>query len=198
MKTACLVVMLLPFGAQGCGGAGLPGASRDSGAPDSPAPGAEAGGGDGSSSSCDAMGQPVCVANCTDEFVLLESALCQGGQWTCPLGYVNSTTCPANACAVSPDACCDPVTGELTINPCPSKGGIRPSCPSSTYPSDPYFCIPPALGVADCSGLNGRACSGEVYQCTSFASVGANCLCLTFTDSDAGAGRWHCSIYIGP
>ena len=196
MTRAYLLGLLLPFGVLGCGGAGLPGTNRDSGGPDGATPGSESGGGDGSASPCDAMGQFRCVSNCIDEFVLHGDAVCQGGLWICPRGYVKATTCPADACAITEDACCDPVTGDLTTNPCPNTGGLRPSCPDGTYPSDHWFCIPPVLGVGDCVGLDGLACSGEVHQCTSFSSVGANCSC--FTDSDAGAGNWQCSLYVGP
>ena len=199
MKIAGLLALLVQLGALGCGGSGLRGTDRDGGGPDGAAPRAEAGGGgDGAAPACDAMAQAVCVGNCIDEFPRLESALCQSGQWVCPSGYLNSKTCPADACAVTFGNCCNPLTGDLTPNPCPNSQGLRPSCPDGTQRSDDWFCIPMALGVGDCSQLDGQACSAEVHQCTSFASVGASYSCITFTDPDAGAGTWHCSYYIGP
>jgi hypothetical protein len=190
------LALVIQLGVLGCGGSGLRQTNRDGGGSDSPSRGVETGRGDDAGPTCDALDYPVCVSNCISENALHDSAKCQGSQWVCPSGFVDSTTCPAGACAITNNACCDPVTGDLTMNPCPNQEGIRPTCPNGTLPSDRGWCIPLALGVGDCSGLEGKPCPGDVHQCTSMAPAGAACSCFIVTD--AGAGNWSCSYFIGP
>jgi hypothetical protein len=138
----------------------------------------------------------ICLTNCTDRFPDWEAS-CQDGLWFCPSGSKDSKTCPADACAVTPGYCCDPLTGDLTENPCPTGAELRPSCPEGRKRSYNLPCIPQGLGIYDCSDLDRQPCSGQEHYCSSMSRMGeAWCRCLAFTDPDAGEAVWRCGYII--
>jgi hypothetical protein len=144
--------------------------------------------------SCQRADQPICLADCTQEHSATTEATCRAGQWACPSGYQDSKTCPADACAVTDYECCDRITGEVTPNPCPPTGGLRPPCPEGTKRGDYWMCIPDSLDVFDCEDLSKKPCSGEAHACGSGPGGRVKCWCRMPTD--AGAGIWECLPYL--
>jgi hypothetical protein len=192
-----LVPHLVPIAMIGCGGAGMHQPDSASALPIDAARPVDTGAADAPVYACEAASNLVCLANCTEDYPFQQEAACQGGQWSCPSGYLDSMTCPADACAVTLSQCCDLVTGDLTANPCPPEGGLRPSCPEGKIRSYELRCIPQALGVVDCGEIDGQPCSGEAHSCRSSSRMGeAWCTCLAPTAPDAGDSTWRCSYFI--
>jgi hypothetical protein len=192
-----LIVLLVSIAMMDCSGAGTHRPDSASALPGDVAPPVETSAADAFPLPCDAASTLICLANCTENYPSRQEASCRNGQWVCPSGYLDSRTCPADACAVTLSQCCDLVTGELTANPCTPEGGLRPACPEGNIRSYELYCIPQALGVGDCSELDKQPCSGEAHSCRSSTRMGeAWCTCLASADPDAGTSTWRCSYFI--
>jgi hypothetical protein len=122
-----------------------------------------ASGGTSGTAPCAELASDHCVAKCLTEYALVDNALCTNGAWSCRSGYVLASSCPAGACGVTPDACCDLTTGSVTKNSC-ATNGFRAPCPDGnmeTYQSQSW-CIPKPLAGVNCSSLDRQPCSEPV------------------------------------
>jgi hypothetical protein len=194
-------------GRSGAGGAAALGGV--SGAGDAPVGGSSAGGSPGSAggasgatSGTDPCGQldyDPCVANCLEEYPLIDNATCSNGAWRCRSGYVLASSCPALACGVTPGACCDRTTGFVTRNAC-AASGYRAPCPDGSVATQDVpeaYCVPDALAGVTCHSLDGQPCTGPAEGCSDTSSGFVTCACSR-SGSDASAGTWYCSYFIGP
>jgi hypothetical protein len=179
----------------GSGGATSTGGSRSGGA--SGGTGGASGGTSGTSP-CAKLGYDYCVADCLKENSLRDSPVCSDGAWSCRSGYSLASACPERGCGATFDACCDLTTGLITDNPC-AKDGYRGACPDGsmeTSNSQPY-CIPKTVTGAGCSSLDRQACDGPAVGCSDVSGGFVTCKCSR-VGTDASAGTWYCSVYIGP
>lgn len=158
--------------------------------------GSDSGGGGVGPEDCGPPGQEHCVTECLAELVLVENAACANGAWTCPTGYVLASSCPANACGVTPAACCNLTTGLITENFC-QEDGYRSACPVGTNGTDGKSCVPESLGNATCASLDAQPCSGPAVRCQDRSLIEGRCTCQGL-GSDASTGTWHCSRSAGP
>jgi hypothetical protein len=187
------LALLIPIAAVACGGSDPQRPDAMATASSDTAPAITTSAPDAPLSLCEPASQPVCVASCTEEYAARKEAFCKDGRWHCPSGFVDGTTCPPDACALTLDECCDRLTGELNRNPCESSG-LRPPCPEGSVRSLNWLCMPRGLDVQDCSELDKQPCSGEVRSCRSGCKFGdAFCTCYMPSDVDAGMGIWHCA-----
>lgn len=143
---------------------------------------------------CDEAARSYCITDCFLELSPSDLSTCVDGNWTCRAGYFLASSCPADACRVALDRCCDGITGVSSQRIC-GDDGYRPPCPEGTRATLNWFCIPDALAISDCMTLNGKICSGPETNCSSFERMGADCSCNSFDGSET---RWHCFSYIGP
>jgi hypothetical protein len=181
-------------GVSGTGGASV-GGLRAGGASGS-AGGAS--GGTSGTAPCAELAYDYCVEKCLAEYALSDNALCTNGAWSCRSGYVLASSCPVGACTVTPDACCDLTTGIVTKNSC-ATNGLRAPCSDGnveTYLSQAW-CIPEALAGVTCSSLDRQPCAEPAVGCSDMSGGLVTCGCSS-SGSDASAGTWHCSHYIGP
>jgi hypothetical protein len=180
-------------GNQGTAGAPVGGASA--GGATSVAVGAS--GGASEPDACATLGDDHCVTECLKELVLVDNATCANGAWTCRSGYVLASTCPEQACGVTPDACCDLTTGVVTENPCNTDGSRR-TCPdggTETYRNQAW-CVPLTLEGATCHSLDRQPCTGPAVSCYDMSMAFVDCACFGL-DSDTSSGTWYCSYFIG-
>ena len=156
------------------------------------------GGGTSGTNACAKVAYDHCVTECLEELVLIDNAICANGAWTCRSGYVLASSCPKQACGVTPDACCDRTTGIVTRNPC-NPDGSREVCPdggTETYMSQPW-CIPSTLAIGACISLDGQPCSGPAVGCADMSAALTRCAC-NGAALGTTARTWTCSVYIGP
>jgi hypothetical protein len=157
-----------------------------------------ASGGTSGTDPCAALADDHCVAKCLEEYALIDNALCTNGAWSCRSGYVLASSCPVGACGVTPNACCDLTTGTVTKNSC-ATNGFRAPCSDGnveTYLSQAW-CIPKALAGVTCSSLDRQPCAEPAVGCSDMSGGMVTCGC-SWSGSDASAGTWYCSFYIGP
>lgn len=100
-------------------------------------------GGSSLADTCGNLDYDHCVTDCFEESVLVENATCANSAWSCRAGYVLASSCPQQACGVTPDGCCDMTTGIVTWNPC-NTDGFRQTCPDGAAETnrDGYMCVP--------------------------------------------------------
>jgi hypothetical protein len=79
-------------------------------------------GGTSGTDACANLSYDYCVSECLAEAVLVDNPTCANGAWSCRSGYVLASSCPPQACGVTPDACCDLTTGIVTSSPCMADG----------------------------------------------------------------------------
>jgi hypothetical protein len=157
-------------------------------------------GGTSGTDACATLPYDSCVANCLQALGAFGLPTCISGAWKCPSGYVLASSCPAQACAVTADACCDRTTGLVTQNPCTSDG-YREACPpgsSQTYQGEAW-CIPQTLAISGfkCASLDGQPCSGTALGCSDMSGGFVNCSC-SIAHADGAVGSWACTYFIGP
>ncbi len=187
-------------GAVGTGG-GLVGGNAAGGASSS------AGGADGGTSGTEACATPssdYCVEACLADHALWGNATCSNGAWGCRSGYVLASSCPAQGCGVTPDACCDSTTGAVTQNPCKTDG-YREACPSkntATY-LDEAYCVPDSLVptfLNNCFALDRRPCNtaDPATGCSDVESgLGVVTCGCGGAVADGSIGTWYCSAFMG-
>jgi hypothetical protein len=163
-------------------GAGGTGQTRDGGGPSGPG-----GVGAGGDTGCSTQYSITCVASCAIRFPPSQFGACdQNGFLGCPPGYVPLASCAPNACArPATFSCCDLTTGAITQPPC-GMSGLIDDCPVGAGPQRPEICVPPSLGVADCTSLVGQPCALPNMRCQS--DIGILCAC---EPGDAGF-IWSC------
>jgi hypothetical protein len=150
---------------------------------------AGAGGNDATSTTEACIGlSPKCINDCFTDLKSYGEAICSNGAWYCLKGKLASS-CPPRSCAITPDACCDHITGKRILNAC-GTDGYRPTCPDTTQETDKDFCVPDSISSSsDCGSLNGQSCIGpEVYYC--YAPY-VHCACH-------GTAAWECDFDTGP
>jgi hypothetical protein len=127
-----------------------------------------------------------------------DTAMCTNGAWGCRPGYVLASSCPARACRITRQACCDLITGLVTENPC-AKDGYRSACPDGSMEASlsQTWCVPRSLQQVTCISLDRQPCSGPAVGCSDMSMAFVTCECLR-PDADASAGTWRCSAHIGP
>jgi hypothetical protein len=181
-------------GSPGAGGTPL-GGSRSGGASGSTG----GAGGAAGTDACPELGYEYCVENCFKEYALSDNPSCNGGAWVCRSGWVLKSTCPDQACGVTPDACCDLTTGLVSANAC-AKTGYRASCPDGnmeTYAMESW-CVPSGLVAPQgCASLDRQPCTGPAVGCSDLSGGFVNCRCTQY-GTDASSGIWYCSYFIGP
>ena len=157
-----------------------------------------ASGGASGTDPCAKLDRDYCVAECLKEHALTDSASCTNGAWTCRSGYVLASSCPDQACGVTPDACCDLTTGLVTQNAC-ADNGYREPCPDDS--TETYYgqgrCVPKTILGATCESLDGQPCSGPAVGCSDMSLGFVTCWC-GLSGVDASPGTWRCSYFIGP
>jgi hypothetical protein len=156
------------------------------------------GGGTAGTAACPELGYEHCVENCLEDHALVDNAQCIGGAWGCRPGYVLASTCPVQACGVTPDACCDLTTGLVSENAC-AKNGYRAPCPDGnmqTYIGEAY-CVPQGLPAGTCISLDRQPCTGPAVGCSDLSMAFVTCRCSQY-GTDAAVGTWSCSSYLGP
>lgn len=158
--------------------------------------GSDASGGASGTDPCAKLDRDYCVAECLKERALTDSASCTNGAWTCRSGYVLASSCPDQACGVTPDACCDLTTGLVTQNAC-ADNGYREACSDDGTETfyDRGRCVPKTI-LGTCESLDGQPCSGPAVGCRDVSAGLVTCWCLS--GFDASPGTWRCSYLIGP
>jgi hypothetical protein len=155
-------------------------------------------GGSPTTGTCAQLGHDFCVSGCFEEHSLSVDATCNGGAWSCRPGYVLASSCPARACGVTPDACCDLMTGMVRRNLC-TTDGYRDTCPDGCAETNyaNAFCVPKTLGDIPCISLDRQPCTGPVEGCRDMSSGLVTCDCIGAA-ADSSVGTWYCSSYVGP
>jgi hypothetical protein len=180
-------------GTLGAGGASLGGSSA--GGASSSMGGAS--GGTSGTDACANLSYDYCVSQCLAEAVLVDNPTCANGAWSCRSGYVLASSCPPQACGVTPDACCDSTTGIVTSSPCMADG-YRGTCPignTTTY-RDEAFCVPQTLSGNTCYSLDNSPCTEPAVGCSDIEGLIVTCWC-NWSGSDASAGTWQCCTFDG-
>jgi hypothetical protein len=154
--------------------------------------------GSASGESCANLKYDYCVDDCLKDRALTDSALCTNGSWSCPRGYVLTSSCPVLACAVAGGACCNLTTGLVTENAC-EKNGYRSACPQGSEQAAAWqpWCVPQSLERTPCRSLDEQPCTGPALACRETSRGYISCECVGL-GADASAGTWHCNVYIGP
>jgi hypothetical protein len=148
---------------------------------------------------CPEVGHEYCVETCFADHALSDDPWCSKGAWVCRSGWVLASTCPAQACRVTPSSCCDSTTGLVSENPC-ARDGYRAPCPDGnieTYSFPSAWCVPQGLGVAGCASLRGQPCTGPAVGCSDMSGGSVTCWCGQY-GTDASTGIWDCSFFLGP
>jgi hypothetical protein len=148
--------------------------------------------------SCATLEHDHCVTDCFDARAFVDNALCTRGAWSCPPGYVLASSCPALACGVTRDACCNLTTGLVTENAC-DKNGYRSACPEDSmevYAWQPW-CVPKSLERVPCRSLHEQPCTGPALACGEVGGGYVSCRCEGL-GADASVGTWYCSVFLGP
>jgi hypothetical protein len=180
------------------GGVSAGGASGLAGASGGASGLAGASGGASGTDGCRGLNDDHCVTECLDELVLVENAICANGAWICPSHYVLASSCPQQACGVTPDACCNMTTGIVTENPC-NADGLRRACPDGSTQAYLHesFCVPRSLEGMTCASLDGQSCTGPAVGCDDMSKAFVHCSCAGL-DAGVSNGIWRCGYFIGP
>src|SRR6478609_3121003 len=57
--------------------------------------------------SCPKPNYDYCIPSCFEEVSVSATTVCKNGVWACDPGYMLASICPAQACRVTQDACCN-------------------------------------------------------------------------------------------
>jgi hypothetical protein len=182
------------------GGAPGVGATSVEGARSGGASGSAGGaGGSAGTNACPELGYEYCIESCFKDYALSDNPSCSNGAWVCPSGWILASSCPDQACGVTPDACCDLTTGLVTANAC-AKNGYRAPCldgSMETYVFPEAWCVPQTLATAGCVSLDRQPCTGPAVGCSDTSAGTVTCQCNQY-GTDASTGTWYCSFFIGP
>jgi hypothetical protein len=156
-------------------------------------------GGETSVNACASLAYDYCVADCLRDWSLVDNAVCLNGAWGCARGYQLASTCPAQGCGVTQQACCDTTTGIVSMNGC-GAAGIRSACPDNDVATSPWprstQCVPKSLAGRMCHSLDGQACEPPAVRCYDTSLAFVECVCSGLS-SAVPVGTWQCSSYIG-
>ncbi|HYQ04038.1 MAG TPA: hypothetical protein VER96_35435 [Polyangiaceae bacterium] len=149
--------------------------------------------------SCPKPNYDYCIPSCFEASSFSDTTVCMNGVWACNPGYMLASRCPAQACRVTQDACCNSTTGVIKANPC-GPDGLRAVCPddggaTSTYPHG-SLCVPQSLTGQKCISLDKQPCAGPAYYCFDSDPGFVKCTCSGIA-TDSGRGEWNCSAFIG-